>query len=179
MGGVAHTAVVLCFPDFAEVRFLEHPPRRGQRVESRFGGVWFVADVLRSGTRTYTVTCVSKRDFVRDLFDRRSSDIVSDVLALARKAIPAREGVAGSSPDEASRGWKRRAETGWIETYLEASWHGHAPDASGKVSHDPKPRFDWINDYLAATFAQASPKPTGRRRSRLRGGRRGARQHDR
>jgi hypothetical protein len=168
MGGVAHTAVVLCFPDSAEVRFLERPPRRGQRVVSRSGNVWLVADVLRSGTRTYTVNCVSKRDFLRDLIDRRSAHKASELLALARRAIPAQGGVTDSFPDEASRRLKRTAESEWIEKYLEASSQDVAPPgASEKVSRYPKPDIDWIDEYLAATFAKVPRQPAGLRRTRL------------
>jgi uncharacterized OB-fold protein len=39
------------------------PPKRGSRVEDRHGDEWIVAEVLQSGVETYTVTCVSPREF--------------------------------------------------------------------------------------------------------------------
>jgi hypothetical protein len=78
---------VLRFPGSAEVRFLKRPPRRGQRIESVSGDVWVVADVLRSGTDTYTVECVGLRTFLRELRERPSSDLTGDLLATVRGPI--------------------------------------------------------------------------------------------
>jgi hypothetical protein len=78
---------VLRFPGSTEVRFLKRPPRRGQRIESASGDVWVVAQVLRSGTDTYTVECVGLRTFLRELRERPSSDLTGDLLATVRGPI--------------------------------------------------------------------------------------------
>lgn len=78
---------MLRFPGSTEVRFLKRPPRRGQRIESASGDVWFVADVMRSGTDTYTIECVGLGVFLRELREQPSSDPTRDVLALARRPI--------------------------------------------------------------------------------------------
>ena len=161
MGGVAHTAVVLYFPDSTEVRYLVQAPRRGQRVASRSGDVWFVSHVARSGTRMYTVTCVARRDFLRELRRRRSSDMASDLLALARRTIRAREGVA-KEPVYDPRGFNRRSEGDWIEKYLEVTLQGLSRLPAYEASPGSKPASDWIEEYLATTFAPTSPRQRGR-----------------
>jgi|SoiMethySBSTD1v2_1073268.scaffolds.fasta_scaffold137485_4 hypothetical protein len=83
---------VLRFPGLAEVRFLKRPPRRGQRIESATGDVWVVAEVLRSGTDTYTVECVGLRTFLRELRERPGSDRTGDLLATVRVPIRSLQG---------------------------------------------------------------------------------------
>ena len=162
MGGVAHTAVVLCFPESTEVRYLEQAPRRGQRVVSRSGNLWFVSHVVRSGTRTYTVTCVARRDFLRELRRGRSGDVASDLLALARKAIRAPAGVSDKPADKALRGLDRRGERDWIEKYLGVTRQDLSRRPAHEASPASKPTSDWIEEYLATTFAPTSSRPRGR-----------------
>ena len=55
----AGTRAVFLFHGSAEVRRVEKVPRRGARVRSGPGKDWVVCDVLQSGVKTYTVTCVA------------------------------------------------------------------------------------------------------------------------
>ena len=61
-GHPAETRAVYLFHGEAELRWVRTPPRRGFRVRSSRGDAWIIADVLRSGARTYTVTCVAPRE---------------------------------------------------------------------------------------------------------------------
>jgi len=71
--------VVFLFPDSSDIRYMREPPAIGRRVRSEKGDIWTVAEVLKSGIQTYTVTCVAPPKGVRDL--------VADLLELARNSI--------------------------------------------------------------------------------------------
>jgi hypothetical protein len=101
---------VIRFPGSTEVRFLKRAPRRGQRIESASGDVWFVAEALRSGTETYTIECVGQRAFLRDLRERPSSDPRGDLLAAIRRPI------RSLGEFEEARSW--RARGGKVTRYI-------------------------------------------------------------
>ena len=95
---------VLRFPGSTEVRFLKRPPRRGRRIESASGDVWFIAEVLRSGTDTYTIECVGQRAFLRELREGSSSDPRGDLFAAARRPIRSLEDATAVGPGRPRRG---------------------------------------------------------------------------
>jgi len=81
--------VLFLFPDSSEIRYMREPPTIGRRVRSAKGDVWTVAEVLKSGIQTYTVSCVAPPKGVRDL--------VADLLELARNSTsPSRLAVPDS-----------------------------------------------------------------------------------
>ena len=106
--------VLFLFPDSSELRTMRVPPRLGRHVRSPEGAVWKVAEVLKSGVDTYTVTCdtpslIAKvpdlaADQVRQAVRRRTRDhhgqeLPADLLQRARDAI---------SPREMKRRWRER-----------------------------------------------------------------------
>ena len=77
---------VLLFPDSAEYRWLNRLPAPGTRVRSRLGAAWIVDEVLQSGRETYTVFCLSRRDYVDRLRHRsdRPSVLAGELMEAAR-----------------------------------------------------------------------------------------------
>jgi len=59
MAAAPRVWVVFLFPDSSEVRTMRSPPTLGHLVRSEGGLVWKVAEVLTSGSDTYTVTVVA------------------------------------------------------------------------------------------------------------------------
>jgi hypothetical protein len=89
----AETGVYCIFvlPDSTEGHWLERPPTPGTRVRSPLGSVWVVADVLQSGRETYSVFCVSRRDYRAALRRRTGTkrDLAAELLEAARQASEA------------------------------------------------------------------------------------------
>ena len=98
--------VLFLFPDSSELRDVRKPPRRGHHVRSPEGAVWKVAEILKSGHETYTVTCVAPSrmgkmpnlaaDHMRNAVRRRTrdpdnQDLAADLLERARKSISPHE----------------------------------------------------------------------------------------
>ncbi len=75
----AQSRVLFLFPDAGELRYMQEPPKLGQRVRSVDGDVWTVAEVMKSGIDTYTVSCTPRLGSVQDL--------AADLLEPARKSI--------------------------------------------------------------------------------------------
>jgi hypothetical protein len=137
---------VFLFPHSAEIRRLKgHPPRRGQRIRSVRGDVWFVTEVLRSGRNTYTVTCAGSNEFAEDVLHRRSRALASDLLAVARKTIGSQEGLVPGTPQAHLRGYMRTDN--WIEKYLSLG-----PQYGAQLALDGKGpesgESDWLDAYL-------------------------------
>ena len=100
---------VLRFPDSAEGRWFDEPPRPGTRILSysghfHFGRVWVVDEVLQSGRAVYTVFCVTRADYLDKLRHGTSQrpDLAAELLELARHA--------GATVSEQRRRWKHRNE---------------------------------------------------------------------
>jgi hypothetical protein len=161
--------VVFRFPNSTEIRSVRAPPGRGQRVESQSGTVWFVAEVLTSGRKTYTVECVSREDFARELGGRRITRLVPDLLAATRKAIRSRHELRHAAGSERSP--RLEARDGGIETW-------HAPSAPERADHRTERRRnrdrtgEWLETYLSGTLEDrlAEPAPRRRRTDEPRGG---------
>lgn len=76
----AQSRVLFLFPDSSEIRYTRKP-KPGDRVRSAKGDIRTVAEVLKSGIDTYTVTCVAPPKGARD--------VAADLLGLVRKSISA------------------------------------------------------------------------------------------
>lgn len=126
---------VLRFPGSTEVRFLKRPPRRGQRIESASGDVWFVAEVLRSGSETYTVECVGRHAFLRELRERSGGDLTGDLLAAVRGPIRSLEGATDEST--VSPGRTRRGNvTRYVASFAAANGEVFDYMASGRTDEE-------------------------------------------
>ena len=106
----AQSRVLFLFPDSSELRSMREPPKLGRRVRSVKGDVWTVAEVLKSGIDTYTVTCAPPPGGVRDL--------AADLLELARNSISPPRHAVPVSPTEEPRTDKRTRETNCGRTVL-------------------------------------------------------------
>ena len=105
--------VVFLFPDSSELRSMRVCPRVGRHVRSPAGAVWRVAEVLKSGIDTYTVTCVAPSrvaklpDLAADQLrharrrprDHNHQDLAADLLQSAKDSM---------SPREIRRRWRER-----------------------------------------------------------------------
>jgi hypothetical protein len=98
---------VLRFPDSTESRWFDQVPTPGTRIYSHhghfyWGQVWVVDEVLQSGRDTYTVFCVTRREYLDHLRHRASGkpDLASELLELARHA--------SETVTERRRRWKYR-----------------------------------------------------------------------
>ena len=135
---------VLRFPGSTEVRFLKRPPRRGQRIESASGDVWFVTEVLRSGTDTYTVECVGRRAFLQEFRERSSSDLTRDLLAAVRGPIRSLKDVAEAGSPHSRRGKVKRyiasftAANGDVFDYMTAA---RTDEEAERQARDAAQRF--------------------------------------
>lgn len=99
-----HARVLFLFPDSSEIRHMRKPPTIGLRVRSEKGDVWTVAEVLKSGIDTYTVTCVAPpKGLVADLLERARNSISPSRLAVPDSRVV---GVASRSTSEVSGGWQ-------------------------------------------------------------------------
>jgi hypothetical protein len=80
---------VLVFPDFTESRWFDRVPTPGTRLRHQADWHWartyVVDEVLQSGTETYTVFLVDRRQYVRNLRERSEGDLAPELLELARK----------------------------------------------------------------------------------------------
>lgn len=76
------------FPTDTEIRYLERPPGRGDRVRGRRGEFFIVLDVEREGD-AYVVRCVTPSEYARDLrrVSRRLSSIADDMAQRARELM--------------------------------------------------------------------------------------------
>ena len=89
-------------------------PKLGRHVRSPEGSVWKVAEVLKSGLTTYTVTCEApslltkvpdaaaghaRQGVRRRTSNNESQDLAADLLLRARDAV---------SPRELRRKWRER-----------------------------------------------------------------------
>jgi hypothetical protein len=119
-GPPGEVCLVLLSSDSAEIRWSKRPPRRGQRVKNQRGDVSFVTEVLPSGLNTYTVTCVGAQAFLEDLRSRSSTELVSDLLSAARRALRSHEGVAHDTVPKRPRALDRSDD--WFDKYLEISF---------------------------------------------------------
>jgi len=112
--------LVLLSSDSAEIRWSKRPPRRGQRVKNQRGDVLFVTEVLPSGLNTYTVTGVGAQAFLEDLRGRSSTELVSDLLSAARRALRSHEGSSHDTVRKRPRALDRSDD--WFDKYLEISF---------------------------------------------------------
>jgi hypothetical protein len=136
---------VFLLPDSAEIRRLRgDAPRRGQRVRSMRGDVWFVTEVMRSGRNTYTVVCAGSDEFTDDVMHRRSRDLATDLLSVVRKTIGSQEGLTLETPQARPRGYMR---SDWIEKYLFLGpQYGARNAAPGNKPESDE--TDWLEAYL-------------------------------
>ena len=97
----AQSRILFLFPDSGEIRYMREPPKLGCRVRSVTGGVWTVAEVLKSGIDTHTVTCLAPSPGVRDL--------AADLLERARDSLsPLRHAVSASRTEQPSTDLRTR-----------------------------------------------------------------------
>lgn len=153
--------VVIRFPRTTETWSLNEPPRRGQRVRSHSGDVYFVADVLESGINTYVVTCASRRDFLEDLRQQSRAAFTSELVAVTRRPILSGN-ISDDPAQELYRGFRR--DESWIEKYLgyaamSREGHSRAPGNSSSATRPSKPKDDWIETYLNRTASSGSRHP--------------------
>ena len=113
MGPSPSVQVVFLFPDSSELRSMRVCPQVGRHVRSPAGAVWRVAEVLKSGIDTYTVTCVAPSRVVtlphlaadqlrharRRPRDHNHQDLAADLLQRAKDSM---------SPREIRRRWRER-----------------------------------------------------------------------
>jgi len=71
----------LC-PDSSELRHMRDAPRLGSRIRSPQGAAWTVADVVKSGKNTFTVTCVARSEYAASV-----RDLAGDLLETVRHSI--------------------------------------------------------------------------------------------
>jgi hypothetical protein len=93
--------LVLRFPDSIEIRYLDEPPELGARVRSDTGRDWFVAEVLQSGRKTYTVFCVGRAEFLEEVGTpaARRRVLADDLVTFARRSVGADRGVEDELAD--------------------------------------------------------------------------------
>jgi hypothetical protein len=93
--------LVLRFPDSTEIHYLDEPPELGARVRSDTGRDWFVAEVLQSGRNTYTVLCVGRDEFLKEVGTPASKRrvLADDVVTFARRSIGGERGVEDELAD--------------------------------------------------------------------------------
>ena len=100
----AQSRILFLFPDSSEIRHLREPPKLRSRVRSATGGVWTVAEVLKSGIDTYTVTCLAPSPGVRDL--------AADLVERARDSLsPLRHAVSVSRREQPSTDLRTREDS--------------------------------------------------------------------
>jgi hypothetical protein len=93
--------LVLRFPDSTEIHYVDEPPELGARVRSDTGRDWFVAEVLQSGRNTYTVLCVGRDEFLKEVGTPASKRrvLADDVVTFARRSIAGERGVEDELAD--------------------------------------------------------------------------------
>jgi hypothetical protein len=159
----SEVCAVFLLPDSAEIRRLKCPPRRGQRVRSMRGDLWFVTEVLQSGRNTYTVVCAASDVFAEDVLHRRSRDLASDLLWVVRKKIGSQEGTTLETLHAHPRSFMR---TSWIEKYL-----FFGPQYGAQLAaHRNRPESDeshWLEAYLQRSRKRQHEAASARRGTRL------------
>jgi hypothetical protein len=146
----AEVCVVARLPDSIELGYCSRPPRRGQRVQSHSGKMWFVSDVLQSGLNTYTVVCSGPDVFLGILRGPNSrEDLAWELLSPARKPIRLQ---AEKGRDKRRRG-VLPPNNDWIEKYLgmgpEAEHAGAPSRARNSSELGAHPSSDeWLETYL-------------------------------
>lgn len=117
--------VLFLFPDSSELRHMRDAPRLGSRIRSPQGAAWTVADVVKSGKTTFTVTCVARSDYGASV-----RGLAGDLLEAVRHSISRSRLPVSESP---RRSW-------WSEAH-EASAdfaEGEQPDCPRHSRH-PRP----------------------------------------
>jgi hypothetical protein len=83
---------IVRFPDSTELRWFDNLPIPGTRIRThawdpRLSKFWVVDEVLQSGSRTYTVFCVGREEYIDKL--RHGSgdkpDVATELLEVARR----------------------------------------------------------------------------------------------
>lgn len=67
---------------------MDRIPTAGMRIRDESGRRWVVAETLQSGRDTYTVSCVGRREFRKEVLHER--DLAGDLLELARRTTERR-----------------------------------------------------------------------------------------